>query len=38
MSVGPTAFMVLAAVLFCIGLAGAVSKKSAVQCSCRSSS
>lgn len=30
MSVGPTAFMVLAAVLFCIGLAGAVSKKSAV--------
>jgi NADH:ubiquinone oxidoreductase subunit K len=30
MTVGPTAFMVLAAVMFCIGLAGALSKKSAV--------
>jgi NAD(P)H-quinone oxidoreductase subunit 4L len=30
MSVGPAAFMVLAALLFCIGLAGALSKKSAV--------
>lgn len=30
MSVGPVAFMALAAVLFCIGLAGALSKKSAV--------
>ena len=30
MTVGPSAFMVLAAVLFCIGLFGALSKKSAV--------
>lgn len=30
MTVGPVAFMVLAAVLFCIGLFGALSKKSAV--------
>jgi NADH-quinone oxidoreductase subunit K len=30
MTVGPTAFMALAAVLFCIGLFGALTKKSAV--------
>lgn len=30
MSVGPVAFMALAALLFCIGLFGALSKKSAV--------
>lgn len=30
MTVGPAAFMVLAAVLFCIGLFGALSRKSAV--------
>jgi len=30
MTVGPSAFMVLAAALFCIGLFGALSKKSAV--------
>lgn len=30
MTVGPIAFMALAAVLFCIGLFGALSKKSAV--------
>lgn len=30
MSVGPIAFMALAAVLFCIGLYGALSKRSAV--------
>lgn len=30
MTVGPHAFMALAAVLFCIGLFGALSKKSAV--------
>lgn len=30
MSVGPSAFLVLAALLFCIGLFGALSRKSAV--------
>src|SRR5664279_5496073 len=30
MTVGPTAFMALAAILFCIGLFGALTKKSAV--------
>ncbi len=30
MTVGPTAFMALSALLFCIGLFGALSKKSAV--------
>jgi NADH:ubiquinone oxidoreductase subunit K len=30
MTVGPSAFMALAAVLFCLGLFGALSKKSAV--------
>ena len=30
MTVGPSAFMALAALLFCIGLFGALSKKSAV--------
>ena len=30
MTVGPVAFMALAALLFCIGLFGALTKKSAV--------